>query len=407
MLNFDLADARASLPAAISAIDSELDQDTVRVRFSFADKVDVRTFREDMSYIVDVTATGTKESAREGVVRSDELSRLAAQAAAERVAPPTVEPPQTLPARVPANAAAEKPAQAQPAPSPPPQPAAPAAAEASAPSAPPAMPAPAVGGRARAAAGCGTGRRSFLQHQPPAAAPALAAAPEQAVAPAARPAAQAAKPVKPPRDPGMPVNVELKRQNDNLILHFPFASPTPAAVFRRTDTLWLVFDTSAEIGLDQLDGETSRTIKAATLARQDDLAVVRIKLERPRLVGATTDGPGWTISIGSEVIEPTRPLGISRNIVGTVRSSITIPFDDPRQVHRLSDPEAGDTLLVVTALGPARGFVKTQDFVDLRALASAHGVVIQPHRRRSQRRARGRQDRADAAVRADAVGGAQ
>ena len=52
---------------------------------------------------------------------------------------------------------------------------------------------------------------------------------------------------------------------------------------------------------------------------------------------------------------------------------------DPRQAHRLNDSEAGDTLLVVTALGPARGFVKTQDFVDLRALASAHGVAIQPH----------------------------
>src|SRR5262249_43779428 len=52
--------------------------------------------------------------------------------------------------------------------------------------------------------------------------------------------------------------------------------------------------------------------------------------------------------------------------------------DTPHALHRLSDPEVGDTLLVVTALGPARGFVKTQDFVEFRALASTHGVVIQP-----------------------------
>jgi tetratricopeptide (TPR) repeat protein len=32
----------------------------------------------------------------------------------------------------------------------------------------------------------------------------------------------------------------------------------------------------------------------------------------------------------------------------------------------------------VTALGPARGFVKNQDFVEFRALASTHGVVVQP-----------------------------
>ena len=75
---------------------------------------------------------------------------------------------------------------------------------------------------------------------------------------------------------------------------------------------------------------------------------------------------------------PTRPLGIARNIVGTSRASITIPFDDPRKLHRLADPDIGDTLLVVTALGPARGFLKAQDFVELRALPSTHGVVVQP-----------------------------
>ena len=34
--------------------------------------------------------------------------------------------------------------------------------------------------------------------------------------------------------------------------------------------------------------------------------------------------------------------------------------------------------MVVTALGPARGFLKGQDFVELRALPSTHGVVVQP-----------------------------
>jgi len=34
--------------------------------------------------------------------------------------------------------------------------------------------------------------------------------------------------------------------------------------------------------------------------------------------------------------------------------------------------------MVVTALGPSRGFVKNQDFVEFRALASTHGVVVQP-----------------------------
>src|SRR5262249_61382908 len=72
-----------------------------------------------------------------------------------------------------------------------------------------------------------------------------------------------------------------------------------------------------------------------------------------------------------------RPLALARNIVGPGRTSVTIPFDDPRHVHWLNDPEVGDRLLVVTGVGPARGLVRTQDFVEFRALASAQGIAIQ------------------------------
>ena len=54
-----------------------------------------------------------------------------------------------------------------------------------------------------------------------------------------------------------------------------------------------------------------------------------------------------------------------------------IPFEAPPTAS-LGDPDVGHTLRVVTALWPARGFLKPQDFVEFRALASTHGVVIQP-----------------------------
>ena len=51
----------------------------------------------------------------------------------------------------------------------------------------------------------------------------------------------------------------------------------------------------------------------------------------------------------------------------------------PGLLHRLLDPDAGDTLLVVTAPPPVRGFIKRQDFVDFSLLDSAHGVAIRPN----------------------------
>jgi hypothetical protein len=179
------------------------------------------------------------------------------------------------------------------------------------------------------------------------------------------------------------VRVDFKRQGDkgdrgdNLILQFPFTAPTPAAVFTRADTLWLVFDTTATISLAKLPAGSNNAIKNASVLRGNGLSIVRVKLERPRLVSAAAEGPAWTVAIG-EVIEPTRSVGIRRNIVGAARSSITISFDEAKKLHRLEDPEAGDVLLVATALGPARGVVKPQEFIDVHALASVHGVVLQP-----------------------------
>ena len=49
------------------------------------------------------------------------------------------------------------------------------------------------------------------------------------------------------------------------------------------------------------------------------------------------------------------------------------------RLHKLVDPDAGDTILVVTAPPPVRGFIKRQDFVEMSLLESIHGVAIRPN----------------------------
>ena len=126
---------------------------------------------------------------------------------------------------------------------------------------------------------------------------------------------------------------ELRRQGDNLRLFFPFAAPTPAAVFQRADTLWLVFDTKAVLDVGVLGNDQSKTIRSAAVAREDDAQVVRLKLERPRLTSVEPQDSGWLITIGEAMAGATKPLIVARNIVGPGRTSITIPFDEPQQAR--------------------------------------------------------------------------
>jgi tetratricopeptide (TPR) repeat protein len=341
---FDLADARAALPALVNEVNTEIDGDTALVRFAFGGKVDVRTFRDDTGYVVDVV--GPKPTSPP---RSDRGNDAEHKAAIESVAvegpPSKLEAPMTLP-----------PSQANQVP-----PAAPGTSNTQPATTP-------IKAEREIAA-------PLAPIEPPA--PTPAAAP-RAAAPQATPPTRPSIVQVPARDPKGVVAVDLTRQGENLKLTFAFATKTPAAVFRRADSLWIVFDSNAKIDLSALNADSSHTIRSAEVTHAPDGDIVQIRLERPRLSSAAVDGTAWTITIGDEVLEPTRALGITRNIIGKNRSSVMIAFDAPHHVHRLRDPEIGDSLFVVTAVGPARGFLKTQDFVEFRALASTQGVVIEP-----------------------------
>ena len=70
----------------------------------------------------------------------------------------------------------------------------------------------------------------------------------------------------------------------------------------------------------------------------------------------------WTVNIGDTVIEPTRALDLTRNLIGANRLE---RLDRVRQrpgtfTGSPGVPDAGDTLFVVTALAPARGIIAEQ-----------------------------------------------
>jgi tetratricopeptide (TPR) repeat protein len=174
------------------------------------------------------------------------------------------------------------------------------------------------------------------------------------------------------------LTARIKRSGDNVTFELPFAAATPAAVFRRGDTLWLVFGSEDTIATAPFEGEIGRSIKGVTRSRARDAELVRIKLDRPMLVSAYTVGTAWNITLGPEVVEPSRPLGLNRSMVSGLRSSVSVLLEDPRDLYRIDDPDAGDTLLIATALAPARGLLKAQEFVEFRILPSTHGVVVQP-----------------------------
>jgi tetratricopeptide (TPR) repeat protein len=417
-LTFDLGDVQAALPKTVQEISSELEQGSSLVRFIVAANADTRTFRDESGYVVDVLnpPADTDAAADDGVPQNaagpgavPSLANAAAKISAAAAAPgappspaPAAAPAPTAPPDVEARPAAPgvTPALSPAPPAVPPSQTRPAVHGALPPSSdaaqisPPAAAAAPPPKVAAAAAETVQGPAPQIAKptapeiaKPDTAKPAAAAsAPPQAAAPQAAPAApiksSAAAPPPPtaPADSDSAGNVaaDLSQQGADLKLTFAFKTPVGAAVFQRADTLWLVFDSKAKIDLSALDGEPSRTVRAAEFSHSGAADVVRLKLDRPRLSSVAADGGVWTLNIGDTVIDPTRALDVTRNLIGANRSSVSIPFENAQHVYQIADPDVGDRLFVVTALAPARGIIDEQDLIEFHALPSTQGVVIEP-----------------------------
>ena len=153
-----------------------------------------------------------------------------------------------------------------------------------------------------------------------------------------------------------------------------FGTPTPAALFRRADTVWLVFDSSKPMDVAPIREKGGAVIGDVSRLPLEKGQAIRIRLNRPQMPSLEPDdrssGMNWTIAFADRVVSAPLPLTVVRNISDPALANVTVPLANPGLLHRLVDPDAGDTLFVVTAPPPTRGFIKRQDFVELSLLKS-------------------------------------
>lgn len=393
-LNFDLADAVVAAPPNVASIKQKADIDQTNVEIALIGDSDVHSFRDEKNYVVDVSfqpdkgkMAATPEAAiaqMKPAGHGPASGKLAAEKpkdAHREVVPPTSEAvareakidvkPDVTPEVKPEAPAAMPPAEApKPAPAPATEAAEAPGEAAKEASKEAAKPAPPIAEAAAAPAQ-----------------PALAEAPKEALKEAAKEPAREAVKAASTEAPAAPqpaaASVDARRDSDGLRVTFPIQVATPAAAFRRGDTVWLVFDTPKPI-----DVEAIRTKGGAMIGEVGRIPLgkgqaVRIRLTRPLVYSLASEVVGketnWLLTLADKIQATPLPLMMSRNITDPALANIAIPFANPGLLHKLTDPDAGDTLYVVTAQRPVRGFIKRQDLVDLSLLESAHGIAIRPN----------------------------
>jgi tetratricopeptide (TPR) repeat protein len=425
VLIFDLADAKVAAPPNVASINQKVDIAKTMVDIALIGDVDVHSFREERNYIIDVgfqqpdrskvlpvpsaaaghdsrpvadASHGPKPAApARGMAAAKPAAESPPDHQANDIVPPTSEsiarqmkmdaapdaPAKALSmagADAAKSAHAASPPSASEAPAPPPS----AAAEA-----PPARPAEAAE----------TGKKPEVSDLPKKTMAAEAGKkpeasdlPKKTMAAEANPAAADMQPAAADKPGAAEIKsgstdstarVEAMRDSDGLRLTFSFAGPTPAASFRRGDTVWLVFDSTAPFDLAPIRAKAGSIIGEVSRVPLDTGQAIRIRLNRPQVHALTSDersgGTSWTETLAEKVSASPQPLTLTRNISDPTLANVVVSLANAGALHRLTDPEAGDTLLVVTAAPPIRGFIKRQDFVDFSVLDSAQGVAIRPN----------------------------
>src|SRR5207245_2179016 len=108
--------------------------------------------------------------------------------------------------------------------------------------------------------------------------------------------------------------VDVMRDSEGLRLKFSFGTPTPAALFRRGDSAWLVFDSTKSLDIDQIRVNASALIGDVSRLPLENGQAIRIRLNRPQMQSLTSDeresGANWTLTFADKVLAPPQPLTV-------------------------------------------------------------------------------------------------
>jgi hypothetical protein len=213
---------------------------------------------------------------------------------------------------------------------------------------------------------------------PPTAAPVFgsAAAPQGAIAESARgqltiateplPDFLTSRAQGPKADPFMPVR-----------LSFSWELPTAAAAFRRGEHLWLVFDRPAPRQVVQQIAAEAPHLGEVQLLEESGATILLIRAQPTVAPRLSRDGSRWTVDLRPRSPLPERALAapvVESEGGGRVR----YPVVGAGRMLWLSDPDAGDRLVVVPIRGAGMGLTLPYGFPQFRSLQTHQGIVLQP-----------------------------
>ncbi len=212
----------------------------------------------------------------------------------------------------------------------------------------------------------------------------LFARPEAPPAPKVAEAAPAPAPEPAPRAPranpipaGGVVRAVAEIAGPQVSLRFDWAKPAGAAVFRRGEAIWIVFDAPATLDIAKAPKGVSQYSKIQTFKGRD-YSAVRLVAPRSMPVAVVGEGASWTLRLGPGPRDEPGKITVQRDSEAA-EAALTAVVAGATAPIWLDDPAVGDRIAVVTALSPAKGLTARRDYVEMALLPTFQGLAIEPY----------------------------
>ena len=173
------------------------------------------------------------------------------------------------------------------------------------------------------------------------------------------------------------VRANMSEFNGDLRIEFDWAAAPGAAVFRRGEAIWIVFDAAARLDLRELDTTNRRHVRNFEAVQGEDWSAARIVVPAASQAEARVEGNRWTVVFSESIDAPPRPIQIRRDARRARPGRILLDMAEPREIRWVTDPVVGDRMAVVTAAAPVQGVTARSEFVGGTILPSAQGAAVE------------------------------
>ncbi len=171
------------------------------------------------------------------------------------------------------------------------------------------------------------------------------------------------------------VALEVSDEDGGRDIAFPFAGPAAAAVFRRGDAVWIVFDQEVDLRLPP-ELKDGMVIQDAQWTHNDGFTALRLTAPTAGSLSVQNDGLVWRVRLGGHALDtqPSEVTVIRDDSAGV--PGLNINLAGATKIAWIKDPSVGDRMAVIPARAPVKNMTTARTTLEATLASTAQGVAV-------------------------------